>query len=276
VILKNLYIRTMNVAYGVCNLTVIPLRAEPSDKAEIKTQLLFGDAFKILERQEKWILIETLYENYQGWMDPKQYAPILEVDARDWLQQKAIVDLTLTASVQKPNGESIQLVPGSTLPFLNDKKLRLGETTYTFNGAERLPHAEHFAEEVVAAANFFLNAPYLWGGRTPWGIDCSGLTQQVYKHFGIAILRDASKQATQGETVNFLAEAKPGDLVFFDNAEGRIIHVGILLSTEEIIHASGRVKIDLIDNEGIYSEELGKRTHQLRIIKRFYQTQGYQ
>jgi len=266
----------MNVAYGVCNLTVIPLRAEPSDKAEIKTQLLFGDAFKILERQEKWILIETLYENYQGWMDPKQYAPISEVDAQEWLQQKAIVDLTLTASVQKPNGESIQLVPGCTLPFLNDKKLRLGETTYTFNGAERLPHAEHFVEEVVAAAKFFLNTPYLWGGRTPWGIDCSGLTQQVYKHFGIAILRDASQQATQGKTVNFLAEAKPGDLAFFDNAEGRIIHVGILLSPEEIIHASGRVKIDRIDNEGIYSEELGKRTHQLRIIKRFYQTQGYQ
>ena len=266
----------MNVAYGVCNLTAIPLRAEPSDKAEIKTQLLFGDAFKILERQEKWILIETLYENYQGWMDPKQYAPISEADARDWLQQKALVDLTLTASVQKPNGESIQLVPGCTLPFLNDKKLRLGETTYTFNGVERLPHAEHFAEEVVAAAKFFLNAPYLWGGRTPWGIDCSGLTQQVYKHFGVSILRDASQQATQGETVNFLAEAKPGDLAFFDNAEGRIIHVGILLSPEEIIHASGRVKIDRIDNEGIYSEELGKRTHQLRIIKRFYQTQGYQ
>ena len=266
----------MNVAYGVCNLTVIPLRAEPSDKAEIKTQLLFGDAFKILERLEKWILIETLYENYQGWMDPKQYTPISEADAQEWLQQKAIVDLSLTASVQKTNGETIQLVPGCTLPFLKDNQLRLGETSYTFNGAERLPNAEHFAQEVAAAARFFLNAPYLWGGRTPWGIDCSGLTQQVYKHFGMAILRDASQQATQGETVNFLAEAKCGDLAFFDNAEGRIIHVGILLSAEEIIHASGRVKIDRIDNEGIYSEELGKRTHQLRIIKRFYQTQGYQ
>jgi hypothetical protein len=266
----------MNVAYGVCNLTVIPLRAEPSDKAEIKTQLIFGDAFKILERQEKWIWIETLYENYQGWMDPKQYTPILEADAQEWLQQKFIVDLSLTASVQKPNGETIQLVPGSTLPFLKDNMLRLGENTYTFYGDARNPNFVQFTEEVVAAAKFFLNAPYLWGGRTPWGIDCSGLTQQVYKHFGIAILRDASQQATQGETVNFLAEAKPGDLAFFDNAEGRIIHVGILLSPEEIIHASGRVKIDRMDNEGIYSEELGKRTHQLRIIKRFYQTQGYQ
>ena len=266
----------MNVTYGVCNLTVIPLRAEPADKAEIKTQLLFGDAFKILERQEKWIWIETIYDNYQGWMDPKQYSPISEADALQWLQQKAIVDLTLTALVQNPTGETIQLVPGSTLPFLKDNQLCLGETTYTFNGVARNPKPDHFAEEVAAAAKFFLNAPYLWGGRTPWGIDCSGLTQQVYKHFGIAILRDASQQATQGETVNFLAEAKPGDLAFFDNAEGRIIHVGILLSPEEIIHASGRVKIDRIDNEGIYSEELGKRTHQLRIIIRFYQTQGYQ
>ncbi|MFM6953873.1 MAG: NlpC/P60 family protein [Sphingobacteriaceae bacterium] len=266
----------MNASYGVCNLTVIPLRAEPSDKAEIKTQLLFGDAFKILERQEKWILIETLYENYQGWMDPKQYAPISEADAQDWLQQKAIVDLSLTATVQKPNGETIQLVPGCTLPFFKDNQLRLGETTYRFSGAARIPQSDYFAQEVVIAARFFLNAPYLWGGRTPWGIDCSGLTQQVYKHFGMPILRDASQQATQGETVDFLAEAKPGDLAFFDNAEGRIIHVGILLSPEEIIHASGRVKIESIDNQGIYSEELGKRTHQLRIIKRFYQTPAYQ
>ncbi len=209
-------------------------------------------------------------------MDPKQYTLISEADALEWLQQKAIVDLTLTALVQNPTGETIQLVPGCTLPFLKDKQLRLGEATYTFNGVARNPKPDHFAEEVAAAAKFFLNAPYLWGGRTPWGIDCSGLTQQVYKHFGMPLLRDASQQATQGETVNFLAEAKPGDLAFFDNAEGRIIHVGILLSPEEIIHASGRVKIDRIDNEGIYSEELGKRTHQLRIIKRFYQTQGYQ
>lgn len=262
-------------SYGVCNLTVIPLRAEASDKAEIKTQLLFGDAFLILERQEKWIRIQTLYEAYIGWMDPKQYTPISEADANQWLQQKAMVGLSLTASVKSSKGETIHLVPGSTLPFLQDGNCRLGETSYCFDGEVRLPTAEHFEQEVASVAQFYLHSAYLWGGRTPWGIDCSGLTQQVYKHFGMPILRDAAQQATQGETVDFLAEAKPGDLAFFDNAEGRIIHVGILLSPEKIIHASGRVKIERVDDQGIYSDELGRRTHQLRIIKRFYQTQGY-
>lgn len=266
----------MNSTYGVCNLTVIPLRAEPSDKAEIKTQLLFGDAFTILERQEKWIRIQTLYEQYIGWMDPKQYSPITEADAQRWSEQRQLVDLSLSARAEKPNGEVIQLVPGCTLPFFDKGSIRLGETLYTYHGPVRLPSAEHFEEEVASVAGFFLNAAYLWGGRTPWGIDCSGLSQQVYKHFGMAILRDAAQQATQGETVRGLAHARPGDLAFFDNEEGRVIHVGILLSPEKIIHASGRVKIERIDEQGIYSDELGRRTHRLCGIKRFYQTPLYQ
>ena len=168
------------------------------------------------------------------------------------------------------------MVAGCSLPFFKDNQLQFGGESYQFIGEALQPNPNKFAAELDSACRFYLNAPYLWGGRTPWGIDCSGLTQLVFKHFGIAILRDAAQQATQGETVDFLASAKAGDLAFFDNEEGRIIHVGILLSNQKIIHASGRVKIEKIDNQGIYSDELGRHTHKLRIIKRFSQTPAYQ
>ncbi len=259
----------MESPYAVCNLSIVPIRAEASDKSEIYTQLLFGDAFEILERQPKWIRIRTLYENYEGWIDPKQLAPITEEQYQKWPGSTQIVGLDLSAKAKKPNGEIINLVPGCTLPFFKDNVLNCG-LDCEFYGLVVEPDASRFEAEVANVARFFLNAPYLWGGRTPWGMDCSGLTQIVYKYFGIKILRDAAQQATQGETVDFLASAKAGDLAFFDNEEGRVIHVGILLNSNEIIHASGRVKVDAIDNQGIYSEELGRHTHKLRIIKRFY------
>ena len=109
---------------------------------------------------------------------------------------------------------------------------------------------------------------YLWGGRNALGIDCSGFTQMMYRIFGIQLPRDASEQVKIGETVDFLTEAQTGDLAFFENKDHKIIHVGMLMDNESIMHASGRVKINRIDATGIVSEEDGQHTHQLRIIKR--------
>jgi cell wall-associated NlpC family hydrolase len=114
----------------------------------------------------------------------------------------------------------------------------------------------------------FLNSAYLWGGRSIFGVDCSGFCQTVFRFIGIPLLRDAYQQASQGEAIGFLEETKLGDLAFFDNEEGRITHVGMLLDQDTIIHASGRVRMDTIDHLGIVNVDTGLHTHKLRIIKR--------
>ena len=123
--------------------------------------------------------------------------------------------------------------------------------------------------DLVKTAFMYLNAPYLWGGKTPFGIDCSGFTQMVYKLNGYSLLRDASQQATQGEALSFIEESEAGDLAFFDNDEGVITHVGIIMEDNYIIHSSGKVRIDRLDHLGIFNPDTQRHTHKLRVIKKY-------
>ena len=258
----------MEQKFAICRVAVAPLRTAASDKAEISTQLLFGDAVEVLETAEPWWRIRNAYDDYEGWMDFKQ---LIVITAEEYHQSQ---NYTYLAPPQVNNilvsnqGTNFYLPASSTLPHYEDGVCKLGTHKFkvVFN-----PHKVLSINEgkILKYAMFFLNAPYLWGGKTLFGIDCSGFSQSVFKLLGIRIKRDAAQQAEQGKTVNFLPEVKIGDLAFFDNAEGRIIHVGIMLNNNEIIHASGRVRIDPIDGQGIYNAELGRYSHQLRIIKRF-------
>ncbi|WP_374164675.1 NlpC/P60 family protein [Arcticibacter sp. MXS-1] len=256
--------------YGVCHLSLAPVRAEASDKSEILTYLLFGDCFEVLERTEKWVLILTAYDNYAGWIDIKQFAEIGESLYADYSERS----LTLGPAVYQPlikeqTGEILYLLAGSSIPTMQDNSFCLGCTEYRFPARPTLAPGRDGLDSINMLARFFLHAPYLWGGRSLFGIDCSGFTQVVFKMLGVKLKRDAWQQAEQGKLVNFLQEAKEGDLAFFDNEEGRITHVGIMLNDQEIIHASGRVKVDPIDDQGIYSTDLKRHSHKLRIIKRF-------
>nr|WP_294898424.1 C40 family peptidase [uncultured Pedobacter sp.] len=256
---------------GTCALSSIPLRANPSHRSEIVSQLLFADVFEAFEQQGDWLQIKTFNDAYIGWVDAKQVSVLNENNYTD--SDKSFTFLTKEANtlVLKGNSKSpIYLHAGTTLPNYNEGKFSLLDETYqvTSNNVF-VPNAEDFEVDVVETAKTFLNVPYLWGGRTHAGIDCSGFSQIVYKMLGLNLNRDAWQQAEQGSVVDFLTEAKAGDLAFFDNEEGKITHVGIMLNNSQIIHSSGRVKIDRIDNQGIFALDENRYSHKLRIIKRY-------
>ena len=260
----------MNQVFGVCNLSLVPLRAEPSDRSEMVSQLLFGDHFEVLEVNDKWVRVKTGYDDYEGWIDAKQYADVDVETFKNLDVCSTILGLKIHHPVRNTlTCEIINIVAGSSLPGYCDGRFKISQTVYSVVHPPLKPNQDFFTAEVIAAAKFYLNTPYLWGGRSAFGIDCSGFSQMVFKQFNLKLKRDAWQQALQGEAVDFLQESKAGDLAFFDNEEGKITHVGIMLSNNRIIHASGRVKIDVIDTEGIYSAELKRYTHKLRIIKRF-------
>ena len=223
------------------------------------TQLLYGELFKILETRKNWWKVRSQIDNYEGWIDPKQGFEISEEDYINLAQQEAVYSLDLVDFIQKADDQLLTIPLGSQV----DKASYLG---HRFEG--RSIGGVQPKERLVQTALLYLHAPYLWGGKTPFGIDCSGFTQLVYRLNGIPILRDASQQATLGEALSFIEESEPGDLVFFDNEEGAITHVGIMLPDNHIIHAHGEVRIDRIDHSGIFNADKRQHTHKLRVIKR--------
>ncbi|MEH6763054.1 MAG: C40 family peptidase [Aequorivita antarctica] len=245
--------------YGICNLSVVPLRAEASDVSEMVTQLLYGEHFKILETRKKWSRIRLAFDNYEGWIDNKQYLTIAEENYSDFEKQELKLSSDIVDFVTASDNQLFSICLGSNISASEYLK-------HHFEGksiSKVLPK-----EHLIETALLYLNTPYLWGGKTPFGIDCSGFTQMVYKLNGYKLLRDASQQATQGEALSFIEESEPGDLAFFDNDEGKITHVGIIMKDNYIIHAHGKVRIDRLDHSGIFNYELRNHTHKLRVIKR--------
>jgi len=259
----------MENEYGVCRVSIAPLRAVPKDQAEITSQLLFGEQVMVLERLEKWLKVKSIYDGYEGFMDFKQLQLIDDQTFNQFGAHQFLAPASLANAIVHEDGSKVYLAAGSNLPDYQDGSCKVGDQLYKVD-FEPLPvNYEQPVNNVISNAMFFQHAPYLWGGRTWFGIDCSGFVQIVFKLAGIKMQRDASQQALEGNTVHFLPEVQPGDVAFFDNEEGRIIHVGILLSQKDIIHASGQVRIDPIDDQGIFNKELNRYSHKLRIIKRF-------
>jgi uncharacterized protein YgiM (DUF1202 family) len=250
--------------FGICNLAIIPLRAEASDKSEIVSQILFGEHFEILEQLKQWSLIKMQYDDYEGWIDTKQFQEITESNFKQLSTDAIILNADLIEYITAPSNLLIPIPLGSSLSFLNHSEINT--SNFDFEGTKTSGIKPK--NLLLNSAFMYLNAPYLWGGKTPFGIDCSGFTQMVYKLNGYKLLRDASQQATQGEALSFIEESEPGDLAFFDNEEGNIIHVGIIMENNYIIHASGKVRIDRLDHLGIYNADSNKHTHKLRVIKK--------
>ena len=232
---------------GICNVTVAPVRADNSDRAEIVTEILFGESADILEVDKNWTRIKMHYDGYEGWMDTKQLRPVTDED----LAKRKVTIVTEDFS-------SVLMNDGKTL-------LSMGSEVEFPAVASRRSH--DLRESIALAAKEFLNVPYLWGGKSFFAVDCSGFTQLVYKIHNIKLPRDTYQQAEVGTPLTFVEESQPGDLAFFENPEGKIIHVGIMLDNQKIIHASGKVRIDTLDSTGIFNKEMNKHTHKLRVIK---------
>ncbi|MDQ1806409.1 C40 family peptidase [Chryseobacterium sp. CKR4-1] len=233
---------------GICIVTVAPVRAENSDKAEIVTEILFGESADILEVNKNWTKIKMHYDGYEGWMDTKQIKPVSDEE----LEKRKVTLITEDFS-------SVLMNDGKTL-------LSMGSEVEFPAVASRRSH--DIRESIALTAKEFLNVPYLWGGKSFFAVDCSGFTQLVYKVHDIKLPRDTYQQAEVGEPLTFVEESQPGDLAFFENTEGKIIHVGIMLENQKIIHASGKVRIDTLDSSGIFNKELNSHTHKLRVIKK--------
>ena len=250
--------------FGICNLAIVPLRLEPNDRSEMTSQVLFGEHFKILEQTHKWSRIELAADSYTGWIDNKQFRLIKESDYQTLETSTPIYNGDLIEYIAGP-GNSLTTIPlGANITFLEHASLN--SQNLVFEGLRNSGTTGR--QQLLQTAFLYLNAPYLWGGKTPFGIDCSGLVQMAYRLNGYSLLRDASQQATQGEALSFIEESEPGDLAFFDNDEGRIIHVGIIMEDNHIIHAHGHVRIDRLDHLGIYNVDTKRHTHKLRVIKK--------
>tara|TARA_B100001287_G_scaffold276835_1_gene289896 strand:+ start:5720 stop:6484 length:765 start_codon:yes stop_codon:yes gene_type:complete len=249
--------------FGISNLSIIPQRSEANDKAEMTNQILFGEHFKVLEIRKKWSKIRLSHDSYEGWICNKQWQEISEDDYKQLDKDVATITTDILDIITKEYQQPI--VIGSVLPFYKSGHALINEEMYKFDGLSTQGYVDK--NKLRQNALIFLNAPYLWGGRSPLGIDCSGLTQIVYRLQGIDLPRDAYQQAKVGTTLSFIEESEVGDLAFFDDKEGKVIHVGIILEDNHIIHASGKVRIDRIDQQGIFNTEIGKHTHKLRLIK---------
>lgn len=256
--------------YGFCHLAVVPCRAEPSDRSEMVSQLLFGETLEVIERKENWVKIRMVYDDYECWIDVKQFLPIsYHTFMRcNFTMNECCTDLVQVV-VDSQTQEPTPILLGSSLPNIQGGEFSIDDRNFNFEGNIGLPSEPNKRDIIIEYAYNYLGSPYLWGGRSPFGIDCSGFVQVVYKMSGIKLKRDAGQQAEYGTTLSFVEEAQPGDLAFFDNEDGKIIHVGIVLPNQQIIHASGKVRLDKLDHQGIFNVDTKRYSHKLRLLKNF-------
>ena len=253
--------------YAVVAVPAAPVRRKPRHNKEMVNQLLFGETVKVLKaRGDLWVKVRSLHDGYEGWMT---HTLLEEIDEKMASQQSAFITADVMSIISIVD-KKLHVPAGSSLPFFENGIGKLGKLEYYFNGNAYNRNTQQPGDALVREfTTAWLNAPYLWGGRTPLGVDCSGFTQVIFKLSGIDLPRDAWQQAQEGKVVKKLSEAQTGDLAFFDDKE-EIVHVGILLDNQKIIHASGKVRIDTIEKKGLINTDTGKRIYRLKAIRRYW------
>lgn len=235
--------------YGICKLSVVPMRKEASHESELVSELLFNDIYEVIEENNEWVKVRCLYDLYEGWVRKLQHYEISDKEYNECLKK-------------------VKYIITSPISYYNNKVLSFGSKIFEERENSILLRKKFDSRIMVESAIKLLDTPYRWGGKSIMGIDCSAFVQLCAKVAGFKLPRDASQQVNHGVTVNFLSDAKSGDIAFFENENRRITHVGILLSNDKIIHASGKVRIDTLDQTGIFNKETNRHTHVLSVIKR--------
>jgi len=262
--------------------SVVPVRTEAREGAEQSTQMLFGELCTVMEQIPRWNRIKLLSDGQEGWVDAKMVTPMSDQEFRAYkktYESAARVIFPMAYAVSENNGQTIPLSAGTRLTNYQNGRFEVLGVGFRIDpsmvATEPLPMNQ---DSLLQTVRFFLNIPYLWGGKNAMGMDCSGFSQVILSLFGVSLLRNASEQITQGEVIRDLSQAQAGDLVFFDH-EGlndgvahpaHISHVGIVIDPERVIHCSGRVKVEKLDETGIYSAEQGAYTHHLAGIRRAF------
>lgn len=258
----------LNNMFTIVTLPLVALRAEASESSELVSQLLFGEQIEIIESLNNWYQIRNLSDDYVGYVSKeslnKNNFTETAIDTSHFIVNKTAI----TSCFKTSHVEKIILPGGCLLPPIENERFKLSNEIYQLAQFNPSYSNESKGQDLIEMATQYMNAPYLWGGKSVFGIDCSGLTQVVFKMVGLQLPRNASQQVNLGNVVNFLSEVRAGDLAFFENEEGAINHVGILVNSHQIIHASGWVKTEIIDSQGIISSTTGEYTHHLRVIKR--------
>lgn len=256
--------------YGICLDSSIAIRKNPSHQSELISQLLFGETYLVLQTLPYWLQIKCSYDEYTGWIDRLNAQALTEQSFKMLLQSSHKVILAEKLRLVTEKGTNLLAVPGSELPFysFDNKGFKVDNIFFKIVEKPEIIDADYTSETIIKIAEKFLNTPYLWGGRSISGIDCSGFTQVVFKINHINLPRDTWQQATAGSPIDDFKEAGRGDLAFFKNEKNKICHTGILMDKNVIVHASGRVRIDKLDAEGIFNTEKQAYTHKLDCIRR--------
>jgi hypothetical protein len=256
------------IDYGVCRLALVPIRKEPRDTAEQVTQLLFGDHYEVNEisADKHWLRITIYSDRAEGWLDARQHHAISS-EYFDQINQTDFKITTEVASAVLYKKSPLTIVMGSIVPISNSELFKI-EEQFAFNGEAKGLGQKRDAEYVRTIARKYLSAPYQWGGKSPFGIDASGLTQMVFRIAGYSLHRDVRQQSIQGKKVGHWSELQPGDLAFFAEKASTVKHVGIVLDDSRVIHAYGQVRLDTLTEEGIRHAESGAITHHLHSIRR--------
>ena len=262
------------MAKGISLHSIVPVRTAASETAEQSTQMLFGELCEIVEEQPRWKRIKLESDGQVGWVDAKMISPMTSEEYASYktaLKNAATVVFPMTYAVSENNGQTIPLTAGTKLTNYKDGRFEVLGVGFRIDPNMVSTQALELNQtNLLQTVRFFLNVPYLWGGKNALGMDCSGFTQIVMSLFGKKLPRNASEQVLQGKEVKELKEAKAGDLAFFDHKDGKISHVGIIIDPERIIHCSGRVKVEKLDFNGIFNNEQGDYSHHLVTIKNIH------